>query len=410
MPFPQVGELAHAHGNGALVLRFAHVADVSPLPAAVLGKRGPVVQGEPDGTFVVGGTYIPSRAGPGLAQPHIQTPRWLLPLLLEGGLDCSGSPPSSDYSFPLASWCASARAMLVAAHLRALHHAADGAKLPVGDRRAYFVSFATHANEDALKRTTLEASQTGAFSAVHGFSVANVEPEYVASHGGAVSRASWVPHLLRRYIAGSEMRDGDVLQFATAGSAILATPSRYLDAAGKRGAHTSRLCAAKCVHAPASNGVVIFEAKVRGSLLLHQQQMLHHITSLVVGRYGALFMRRDIRDGGLANWTKGSVFRELDMDHGAYGSLPPVLDSAFTLRKDPMTFYFLAQWERCLEDSRIGTADDVPGSPNMQGFWRHKGAASVASALIYKLVLRVTADDDVTVTAPPYIRVPKVRW
>ena len=148
----------------------------------------------------------------------------------------------------------------------------------------------------------------------------------------------WKPYFVRR-VMREEMQAGDVLFYADAGCEFKGSPRPYLDLAR---------------------------------------------------RYGFLGFRLSFV---VKHWTKGDVFRALDMDMGTFGDERQMVGGIFVMMKTPSITRFVDEWLHYARQPQL--VDDSPSAaPNAPGFVEHRHDQAIFTLLVYKHGLALVLEDE----------------
>ena len=196
----------------------------------------------------------------------------------------------------------------------------------------------------SMARLVQEAKDTGEFDVVHGFTRKDIDQDFARANAGTLSQKRgdgfwlWKPFFVRR-VMREEMQAGDVLFYADAGCEFKGSPRPYLDLAR---------------------------------------------------RYGFLGFRLSFV---VKHWTKGDVFRALDMDMGTFGDERQMVGGIFVMMKTPSITRFVDEWLHFARQPQL--VDDSPSAaPNAPGFVEHRHDQAIFTLLVYKHGLALVLEDE----------------
>jgi hypothetical protein len=196
----------------------------------------------------------------------------------------------------------------------------------------------------SMARLVQEAKATGEFDVLHGFTREDIDQDFARANAGTLSQKRgdgfwlWKPYFVQR-VMREEMQAGDVLFYADAGCEFKGSPRPYLDLAR---------------------------------------------------RYGFLGFRLSFV---VKHWTKGDVFRALDMDMGTFGDERQMVGGIFAMMKTPTMTRFVDEWLHFARQPQL--VDDSPSAaPNAPGFVEHRHDQAIFTLLVYKHGLALVLEDE----------------
>ena len=216
--------------------------------------------------------------------------------------------------------------------------------------RVVFFSFANAAYAKSMARILREARETLVFDEVHGYAPSDIEPSYFAAHSAVLNATrgsgfwAWKPYFLLRLL--SRLEWGDVVMFADAGCEFRGNPQTYVD---------------------------------------------------IARTYGFLGFRLPLDKHLVRKWTKGDIFRALEVDVEDFGGEKQHVGGIFLMQRTPRNVRFVMDWLRFAEDAQLVT--DAPSiSANHAEFQENRHDQAIYSLLIYKYGLGLVLEDR---TFPP---------
>lgn len=217
--------------------------------------------------------------------------------------------------------------------------------------KAFFVTYGSGKYLPSMARLVQEAKDSGEFDVVHGYTPGDIDGAFARANARVLEQERgdgfwlWKPYFVRR-VMREEMQAGDVLFYADAGCEFKGSPRPYLDLAR---------------------------------------------------RYGFLGFRLSFV---VKHWTKGDVFRALDMDMGTFGDERQMVGGIFAMMKTPSMTRFLDEWLHFARQPQL--VDDSPSvAPNAPGFVEHRHDQAIFTLLVYKHGLALVLEDETD--KPQYI-------
>ena len=234
------------------------------------------------------------------------------------------------------------RAALLACLLLALA-AADAARAPPAPIHGdVFLTYGTGRFAGQRDRLAAEATATGAFANVVAGDAASIERGYANRHAAVLGAARgagywlWKPYMIHKLL--SQAQDGDVVMYADAGSVFTGDPRPLLALARKHG--------------------------FLGFRMPHMTQ----------------------------GWTKGDVYKALDMDINLYGRERQLSGAVLFFKKCPRTMDLVQRWLALCEREDLLT--DVPSvAPNHAEFQDHRHDQSILTLLLLKHGVGLVLED-----------------
>jgi len=206
-----------------------------------------------------------------------------------------------------------------------------------------FFSYGSGRYHASLKRILDEATKTGVFDEVIGFGPENIDHEYRIAHADVLNGTRgggfwlWKSYFLKKLF--SRLDIGDVVMYADAGCEFISSPKLYIDLARR-------------------HGFVGF----RMPHLFHNE------------------------------YTKGDVFRALDMDMNVYGKEGQMVGGIWLFQKNSVNERFLAEWIRFSEDAQLIT-DSPSKSANHESFVDNRHDQSIFGLLVIRFNLGLVLND-----------------
>lgn len=205
-----------------------------------------------------------------------------------------------------------------------------------------FLTYGTGPFSRQRDRLAAEAKATGAFSRVVAADKADIDPTYASKHAAILTAPRgggywlWKPYLVRKLL--QEANDGDVVMYVDAGSVITGDPTPMIELARK---------------------------------------------------YGFLGYRMPHMTRG---WTKGDVYKALDMDMATYGPERQLSGAVLLFKKCPRTVDLVDRWlALCQRPELITDAPSV--APNHPEFQDHRHDQSILSLLLLKHGVAMVMED-----------------
>jgi len=210
--------------------------------------------------------------------------------------------------------------------------------------KVFFVTYGSGKYASSMERLVQEAKDTGEFDVVHGFTRKDIDQDFARANAETLSQERgggfwlWKPYFVRR-VMREEMQAGDVLFYADAGCEFKGRPRPYIELAR---------------------------------------------------RYGFLGFRLSFV---VKHWTKGDVFRALDMDMGTFGDERQMVGGIFAMMKTPRMTRFVDEWLHFARQPQL--VDDSPSAaPNAPGFVEHRHDQAIFTLLVYKHGLALVLEDE----------------
>jgi len=206
-----------------------------------------------------------------------------------------------------------------------------------------FFSYGSGRYHASLKRILEEATKTGVFDEVIGFGPENIDSEYRKAHADVLNGTRgggywlWKSYFLKKLF--SRLHTGDVVMYADAGCEFISSPQVYIDLARR-------------------HGFVGF----RMPHLSHNE------------------------------YTKGDVFRALDMEMDVYGKESQLVGGIWLFEKNLQNERFVTEWARFSEDAQLIT--DAPSkASNHASFIENRHDQSIFGLLTTKFNLGLVLND-----------------
>jgi hypothetical protein len=217
----------------------------------------------------------------------------------------------------------------------------DGAASQSSARNIFF-SYGSGRYKAALKRILKEANTTGVFDEVIGFGPDDIDSDYRKAHADVLNEARgggywlWKPYFLKKLY--SRLNNGDVIMYADAGCEFFDSPQVYIDLARRHG--------------------------FVGFRMTHPHN----------------------------EYTKGDIFRALDMDMEIYGNEGQLIATIWLFQKNSLNDRFISDWLRFSENAQLIT--DAPSiAPNHARFVDNRHDQSIFGLLVIKYNLGVVLKD-----------------
>jgi hypothetical protein len=212
----------------------------------------------------------------------------------------------------------------------------------VSSGRNIFFSYGSGRYKAALNRILKEANSTGAFDEIIGFGPEDIDPEYRIAHSDILNATRgggywlWKPYFLQKLF--SRLDFGDVVMYADAGCEFIDSPQIYIDLARRHG--------------------------FVGFRMIHPHN----------------------------EYTKGDVFRALNMDMEIYGNEGQLIATIWLFQKNSLNDRFIDDWLRFSEDVQLIT--DAPSiAPNHANFVDNRHDQSIFGLLVIKYNLGIVLKD-----------------
>jgi len=205
-----------------------------------------------------------------------------------------------------------------------------------------FFSYGSGRYKAALNRILNEANSTGVFDEIIGFGPEDIDPEYRKAHSDILNATRgggywlWKPYFLHKLFSRIEF--GDVIMYADAGCEFFDSPQVYVDLARRHG--------------------------FVGFRMIHPHR----------------------------EYTKGDIFRALDMDMEVYGNEGQLIATIWLFQKNSLNERFIDDWLRFSEDAQLIT--DAPSiAPNNADFVDNRHDQSIFGLLVIKYNLGIVLKD-----------------
>ena len=221
--------------------------------------------------------------------------------------------------------------------------AASAARVPSSPPpRDVFLTYGTGRFAGQRDRLAAEARASGVFGRVVAADAASIDAAYAARHAailGAPRGAGywlWKPYMIHKLLM--EAADGDVVMYVDAGSVLTGDPTPLLALARKHG--------------------------FLGFRMPHMTQ----------------------------GWTKGDVYKALDMDVALFGRERQLSGAVLFFKKCPRTLDLVRRWLALCERADLVT--DAPSvAPNHADFQEHRHDQSILSLLLLKHGVPLVMED-----------------
>lgn len=210
--------------------------------------------------------------------------------------------------------------------------------------RVFFITYASGKYVSSMARLIQEASDSGDFDVVHGFTREDIDETFARANAAILDQERgggywlWKPYFVWR-VMNKEMQPGDVLLYADAGCELQGSPRPYIDLARQ---------------------------------------------------YGYLGFRLTYV---IKHWTKGDVFKALGMDMSTFGNERQMVGGIFAMMKTPTMTAFVREWLHFACQPNL--IDDRPSvSPNAPDFVEHRHDQAIYTLLVYKYGLSMVLEDE----------------